>query len=104
MEVSEKPSEIKIFGHNIYETNIEIIKWQQTKFGLKGGTKKNASTIYLSIVFKQNHYDLLLVLNDKLVFSNAYTYSSRVSLDEIEEMKSKLGKELIKSIKENTGI
>ncbi len=103
-ESSNKPAEIKIFGHNIYERDIIHIKWQQIKFGLKGNKKKSDTLIYLSLGFEQNHYDLHLILETIIIYSKQYSYSNLVNLDEIEDMKKKLGKELIKNIKENTGI
>lgn len=104
IESSNKHAEIKILGHNIYERDIIHIKWQQTKFGLKGNKKKSDTVIYLSLGFEQNHYDLYLILDTTIIYSKEYSYSNLVNLDEIDEMKKKLGKELIKNIKENTGI
>ncbi|MEO5991399.1 MAG: Fic family protein [Ferruginibacter sp.] len=103
-ETTEKPNDLKIFGYSVYESNIEHVKWQQTLFGLRGGNNKGDACIYLYVEFEQNYFNVNLTLNSATVFAKKYTYSSFISMDEIEEMKSKLGKELIKYIKSNTGV
>lgn len=101
-EYSKKPAEPKIFGHGIYENNIDHIQWRQTKSGLKGATQKNSAEISLFLNFSKADYKLSLALNDNLIFSKAYTYSSHPDLDDTENMKTLLGKALVRTIKENT--
>ena len=103
-QTSDKPIELTIFGHNIYETDVKTVKWQHTKFGLKGSEKNSNAVTYLSIGFEQSKFELYFVLDAIKIFSKTYSYSSFVSMDEIDEMKLKLGKEFVKHIKENTGI
>lgn len=101
-EVSNKPEDLKIFGHSIYEIDISIVEWKQNKFGLKGATKKTECEIKLTLQFHQADYTVLVILNQTTIFNKKFNYSSHPCLDEVENIKSLLGKELVKKIKENT--
>ena len=101
-ERSAKPAGLKIFGHNIYDTDVHHIQWQRTQLGLKGATKKNSCVIALSLQFQQRGYEMKILLNNNSIFSKIYGYTATLGLDEIEQIKMVLGKELVKNIKENT--
>ena len=101
-EESNKPKDPKIFGHSIYENDISIVEWKQNKFGLKGATKQTECEIKLTLEFHQTDYTVLVILNQSIIFTKKFNYSSLPGLDEVENIKTILGKELIKKIKENT--
>lgn len=99
-ERSTEPKEIKIFGHNIYETDVYKIEWNNSKYGLKKA--KNHNNIYeinFSLLFETTSYNLKLSVNHLEIWKNNFAYNEFPHKEEIENIKKDLGKNLIKSIK-----
>lgn len=98
-EKSTEPSEIKIFGHNIYETDIYKIEWYHSKYGLKKSKNNNRYEINFSISFEQTVYALILSLNYVEVSNSTYAYNEFPDKEFIEKMKKEFGKLFLQQIK-----
>lgn len=101
-EESNKPEDPKIFGHSIYDSDIQTIEWRHHKLGLRGATKRTECEIKLVLEFYQSEYTITLSLNYNSIFTRRSKYNSYLGIDDVESLKTLLGKELVKAIKENT--
>ncbi|MEO8237223.1 MAG: Fic family protein [Flavobacterium sp.] len=98
-EKSTEPKEIKIFGHNLYETDIYKIEWLHTKYGLKKAKNNNIYEINFSLSFEPTKYNIKLSINHHEVWGSNYAYNEFPHKENIEKVKKDLGKKLIESIK-----
>lgn len=101
-EKSNKPHELKIFGHEIYNEDIQKIEWHHSKFGLKGALKNSKFEINFSLNFEKTNYKIIVSLNYKVIYSKLFLYNELPLQAEIDELKNVLGKALITSIDENS--
>lgn len=101
-EKSTKPADVKIFGHDIYDTDVNEIKWEKQFYGLKKTKRNTEYKIYLSIDFHSNDYTLKLWMNYKEVFIKNYLYTNFPDLDTIQGVKKDLGSYLLTIIKNDT--
>ena len=98
-EKSTEPKEIKIFGHNVYETDIYKIEWLHTKYGLKKAESNNIYEINFSLSFEATNYNIKLSVNHHEVWKSNYAYNEFPHKENIEKIKKDLGKNLIERIK-----
>jgi Fic family protein len=99
---SSKPKNPKIFGHDIYDGEINIIEWKHQKLGLKGATKNYENKVFLLLNFYHDSYNMNLYVDHNNVFTKKYQFGTIPTIDEVETMRNTLGKSLVKAIKENT--
>ncbi|MBZ4044226.1 Fic family protein [Flavobacterium hibisci] len=98
-EKSTEPTEIKIFGHNVYETDIYEIEWHHTKYGLKKAQNNNIYEIIFSLSFEATNYNIRLYVNHSEVWESNYAYNEFPHKETIEQVKKDLGKNLIERIR-----
>ena len=96
---STKPEEIKILGHDIYETDINKIEWCHTKYGLKKAKNNSIYEINFSLSFEATSYNLKLSFNHLEIWKSNFAYNEFPHKEDIEKVKKDLGKNIIKSIK-----
>lgn len=98
-EKSTKPKEITIFGHEIYENDIYKIEWNHLKYGLKKAKNNTIYEINFSLSFETTSYNLKLSVNHLEIWKTNFAYNEFPHKEEIENVKKDLGKNIIKSIK-----
>ncbi|MCB9426407.1 MAG: Fic family protein [Flavobacteriales bacterium] len=98
-EKSTKPSDFKIFGHNIYEIDVYKIEWFHSKYGLKKAKSNNTYEINFSISFDTTSYSLKLSINYFEIWESDYFYNEFPNKESIEKLKKELGKKLMENIK-----
>src|ERR1700757_22456 len=98
---SSKPAEKKIFGHDVYELDIQVVEWNHVKFGLKGGKAGNKYQIDFRIEFSSYDYAIKINLNHKELYKCTKTYNDLLFVTETEEMNTILKTALLSEIKKN---
>ncbi|MEL1245254.1 Fic family protein [Flavobacterium sp. DGU11] len=96
---SKHPDTPKIFGHDIYETDIFKIKWENRRYGLKNAKNVSEYTIAFNLLFDAKSYSIDIEINDTPIFELYYAYNEFPDKVTIKELKKVLGKKLLENIK-----
>lgn len=100
--VSTEPTKLKIFGHDIYDTEIEKIEFAQTKFGLKGSERGDNFSITLTVSFVVKSYSLKLNINNTVIHQVEKQYNDVLVSDETDKMNKELKDFMLSEIKKRT--
>jgi len=101
-DISTKLENPKIFGYDIYETDIKNIKWHNIRYGLRGSKKDNKFEINLSISFDLNFYTILLNGNDKVIYKSDKKYNDTLLKEDGDELNKALQQYMLEEIKKRT--
>lgn len=100
--VSTKPEEIKIFGHDLYKTDINKIEWYISLFGLKGSSINKKIEINLIVEFNVQHYTIKLSIDYVKLFFTIKKYDDLLLKDVYQEINIALKNYLLTEIKTRT--
>jgi Fic family protein len=92
------PRKIKIFGHDIYETDVKRINWYHVKYGLKG-SNNNKFEINLGITLNQKDYSVKLSADYKTLAEEEKKYGDILLSDIAMTMDKVLKEYLLAEIK-----
>jgi Fic family protein len=100
-EESTAPRPFKIFGFEIYETDIKEIEWFVIMYGLKGAAKVINYEINLGLDFLPNQYIVKISINYKTAYEVTNAYNDRINKQEIDEIIINVKKFMVDSINKN---
>lgn len=98
-EVSSEPKKVKIFGHEIYENNINNIKWLHSMYALRGAKAPIDLNILLEACFNNDNYEIILKAYNVIIFKVEKVYAQKLLDNEIKEINNALKAHLIEFIK-----
>lgn len=93
------PKELKIFGHDIYENNIDTIEWKNSKYGLKNSNYNSNQEIKLVISYNLAEYNIKLSINNLDYFDKTFYYEEFPNSEMISGIKKIVAEKLLKEIK-----
>lgn len=99
LERSTKPEELKIFGHEIYADDINIVEWHHVKYGLKSSKTTTQYDINFRLQFETAGYSIKASLNYKDIFEKHYSYDEFPDNDATVVMATTLAKDMLHQIK-----
>lgn len=99
--VSTKPKEREIFGHNIYNENINSITWLNTQYGLKGMPEITNIEVGLIIDFQVNNYSIKLTFEEKTLYETTKSYFNLMVEDDFKDLNELLKKHLLDRVKKS---
>lgn len=94
-ETSSEPPKKKIFGHDIYEMDIDSIRWQITKYGLKNAIKQTDLTVNIELLFGIDKYTIAISKITDVVRS----YSESIDENVATGLKHQLTRSFLEQIK-----
>jgi Fic family protein len=104
---STEPAKLKIFGHDVYEVDIETISWTHIMFGLNGAESPIDFIIELKITFNHYNYNIDLMMtgdgkwsHPQSIYSFEKLYDEAFLPEEIDDLNAVLKKQLIEKIKQ----
>lgn len=102
-EVSDKPKELKIFGFEVYNTDIKLIEWKNVKYGLRGVKKIIEFNTYFSLKLEVAKYTVDIQIRKNKIISFTKSYGEDLSPNEIEEINKKVQKQFYEELKKEAG-
>lgn len=100
-EESTEPKKVKIFGHDVYDTNIQYILWKEIKYGLRGVSIICNYAIILRLDFNIDNYSIQLQIDRINIYEVKKKYTNHIPESEVEEMIIAAKKHLTNSIQNN---
>ena len=101
--VSSAPSTLKIFGHNIYETDVRFVDWRITQYGLIGSTGASQFETHLRLSFEQKYYKIELKTNGTILYDVEKKYNDVLLTDGNDSMIKSLQQYMLAGVKKNIG-
>nr|WP_322623803.1 Fic family protein [uncultured Flavobacterium sp.] len=103
-ERSTKPEEVKIFGHDIYETDVDEIKWVHKKYGLKKSKYPKQYEVTVQVRFSATSYDISISINLNEVLSEQFKYTFLPNSDIAKNISKLFIKMLLSSVREDISL
>jgi Fic family protein len=97
----EELNKKKIFGYDIYETNITEIKWHLSFYGLKGAKRDNNFSITILLHFMHENYSVECKIDLKSIYSIQKKYGKLILEDEKQKMINELSNTFLSLIKQS---
>jgi len=101
---TDAPKNLKIFGYDIYETDIYSVKWNNVRYGLKGSKVNGEFETNLNILFDLNTYTIKLSANKNVIFEESKKYSDLFFTDTANKMNNLFEKYILEELKKRIGI
>ena len=98
LEISTKPKEPLVFGYNVYKTDIHLIEWRHTMFGLSADLIGGDVVVKLLVELNYDSYTITLKLDDIDLYTYNNHYNSFNLSKEAEKMNRILKSSLLEKI------
>jgi hypothetical protein len=96
---STEPLKVKIFGRDIYDSEIDEIEWKLILYGLKGVKEKPEIEIRAKLKFDVMRYYFQVQVDYLLIFESNYTYGEFLLESDVENLQTDLKKQILKVIR-----
>jgi len=90
---------IKIWGKDIYDTEIDSLKWEFTYYGLRGAKRNPKLETTLKLEFRVDKYWVTI---NNIGFSQSFDYGTYMTTGDIEQIVNNMSKAILEQIKTNT--
>ncbi|MDP2686983.1 MAG: Fic family protein [Aequorivita sp.] len=101
LKVSTKPKDKEIFGHDIYEEEINSIVWEHTKYGLNVASVNKNIEIKLIVEFELTHYTIKLHFEGGTIYENAKLYADLMFDEDYIKIKEQLSIDMLAEVKKS---
>jgi Fic family protein len=96
---TDKPKELKIFGHNVYDSDVRTLRWRHNMYGLNGADVATNVVISLMVTFSNLEYKVRLEAGTTVVYEINRRYKDSFQSADIDKITDALKKCLIEFIK-----